>query len=252
MEGASEPATDAGGRDYHVETSGRVLLPEAQEQQLVPALRAALAARAGRFGGSPTAPMEELTRALGVRPVRDDDHVLLVTDREGDTRWTEQSSAFYAVLADHTDEGQVRFRGEDGAEWALSYTPRGVLQEGVNGFDGSTSVESTGPLPVESPVRTPEPAASPAPREDRADVARSRAEDQPPASHEAWPPPLTEPIAGPPPEPFPAPERGAPTGWADDEPAQPRSPGRAFAMAALLLGGVFLIVMIAVLASGIG
>ncbi len=216
---------------YHVESSGRLLLPERLEPQVLTVLEVELLRHQGWFHQDETEAVDslaDLARFVGADLTRDGDWLVVATDESGDPKWSEQASAFYAGLARFVLKGDVRFEGEDGAGWSYRYTPDGMLQEGVNGWDGapgqvaelravppgSTSTSSTPPSPPSPP--SPPPPSTP-------------------------PPPLPEPGAWT----EPSPERDF---WADD-PA-PRDGNRTVAMTLLLVVGVILIIGVAFLAAG--
>jgi hypothetical protein len=211
---------------YLVATAGRIRLPEHLEHQALTVLEVQLTPHEGRF--HPDDPVEDLAalaRYVGADLARDGDWLVVSTDRAGEPVWSEQSAAFYTGLGRFVTDGEVQLRGQDGAQWAYRYSSDGVTEVGARG-DTSTAEAAAPPPPA--PVEEPPPPPSPAPP--------SPAESAPAPG---WPPPVDRP-GGAAPDPF----------WADDAPA-PRSPGRTVAMAVLLLGGIFLIVAIAMLAAGI-
>jgi hypothetical protein len=210
---------------YLVATAGRVHLPEHLEEQALTVLEVELTPHQGRF--HPDEPVDDLTtlaRYVGAEVSREGDWLVFSTDRAGEPMWSEQASAFYTGLGRFVTDGEVQLRGQDGAHWAYRYSPDGVTEHGTR---GGTETEPAQVDPVPAPAPAPAPAEEPPP---------------PPASESAWPPPVDRPTAPEqPPNPF----------FAEDAPP-PRSPGRTVAMAVLLLGGIFLIVAIAMLAAGIG
>ena len=218
-------------------TSGRVLLPEDNERAALPALKAEVTARDGWLPSeSELRSLEELAGCAGARAVRDGDWVLLATDKAGDPKWSEQASAFYAALSPWVRQGEVRLTGEDGTQWSYRYSPDGVAQDGVNGWDGSSA-------PV---ALTPAAPTATAPLEASAPPAEQPGVEQRPGPPESpFGAPAGAPAYGPPPgstDPF----------WSMDAPPDaPRSAGRTAGMAFLLIAGVFCIVMIALLAAGI-
>lgn len=215
-------------------TSGRVLLPEENERTALPALEAEVAAREGWLPvETPVGSLEELAGFAGARAVRDGDWVLLATDKAGEPKWSEQASAFYAALSPWVREGEVRLTGEDGTRWSYRYSPDGVAQSGVNGWDGSSApvalVKPAATSPVEQTAPEPPapepPIAAPAP-----EVAPGGAQQA-----EAYRPP---------------PDSTDPFWSMDAPPAAPRSTGRTVGMVLLLVGGLFCIIMLAMLAAG--
>lgn len=227
--------------DYRVETSGRILLPEDREAQLVPALAQEVATRSGRLtAGTTVSSLEELAPFAGARAVRDGEWVLLATDRSGQPTWSEQAWAFYSGLAREVHAGDVRLRGVDGIQWSYRYTDVGMVQEETPALAGPWSTGQPAPLPADPP---PGPGGTGAPT------------GQGPAEVSSDPGGVDPALAAWPPTPDPSPT-WAPAGhqddafWRSDEPA-PRSTGRTVAMALLLVIGVLLIVGVAVLAAGI-
>lgn len=226
-----------------------MLLPEEKERAALPALREAVGTRGGSLPTeAPVRTLEELAGLAGARAVRDGEWVLLATDKTGDPKWSERASAFYAALAPWVSRGEVRLTGEDGARWSYSYSPAGVTQHGVNGWDGSDRLavvapEATPPAGTPEPPEagTPEatPSAGPPPVAPPAPEPPSFQLPPPDPGQSPWPPsPAAPPPA--PPDPF----------WSRDDPTPPSS-GRTLGMALLLVVGVFCIIMIAMLAAGI-
>lgn len=236
--------------DYRVETSGRILLPEDREAELVPELAQEVATRSGRLAaGTAVGSLEELAPFAGARAVRDGEWVLLATDRSGQPTWSEQAWAFYAGLAREVRAGDVRLRGVDGVEWSYRYTDQGLVQDdssaSVDAFRAVSSPDTAPPEPLVVPSAEPPVAGSPEPP-----VAGS---PEPPAPDEpvpGWPPPVSTNEAAPAPSAWPPADRQAEPFWRSDEPA-PRSTGRTVAMTLLLVLGVLLIVGVAMLAAGL-
>jgi hypothetical protein len=209
---------------YLVATAGRIHLPEHLEHQALTVLEVELSPHEGRF--HPDQPVDDLAtlaRYVGADVAREGDWLVFSTDRAGEPVWSQQAAAFYAGLGRFAADGEVQLRGQDGAHWAYRYTSDGVTELGTRG--GTDVVDAAEPEPAPPPTEPP-----PAP------VAPPQPPPAPP-----WPPPVDQPRSEEPPNPF----------FAEDAPA-PRSPGRTVAMAMLLLGGIFLIVAIAMLAAGIG
>ena len=244
-------------------TSGRVLLPEEKERAALPALRAGVGTQGGSLPAeAPLNTLEELAGLAGARAVRDGDWVLLATDKTGEPKWSQQASAFYVALAPWVSQGEVRLTGEDGTRWSYSYSPAGVAQDGVNGWDGSaqpTVLPPDAAPPVATPGGTP-PAGMPESPEAGTPEATPPVEPphvEPP--HVARPAPEPPSFQVPPPDPgrsqWPPSSSAPPPAstdpfWSTDTPT-PRSSGRAFGMAVLLIAGVFCIIMVAMLAAGI-
>lgn len=145
---------------YLVETSGRVRLPIDSEGAAFEALRVEMADRDGWFDPDdeqwPVTSLADLAPYAAASVTREGDWVVLATDEEGDPKWSEQATAFYAGLARWVGEGAVRFSGEDGMEWGYTYAAGGLTQSGTNGWDGSAE-------PFGDPVEEEEPPAE-APR----------------------------------------------------------------------------------------
>lgn len=127
---------------YMVETTGRVLLPLDREGAAFEALTVAMADRQGWFDPDdvqwPVTSLADLASFAATSVTRDGNWVVLATDEEGDPKWSEQATAFYAELASWVSEGTVLFSGEDGTEWTYTYAVDGLTQSGINGWDGST------------------------------------------------------------------------------------------------------------------
>jgi hypothetical protein len=204
---------------YLVESSGRLLLPEPLEPQVLTVLEVDLLRHQGWFGEEDVEVVDtlaDLARFVGADLVRDGDWLVVSTYEEGDPKWSEQATAFYEGLARWVLKGDVRLAGEDGAQWSYRYGPDGMVKEGVNGWDSSPGDD------------VPEPAVPPAPPAPA------------PSSLDAPASPPVEPDArdaGP-----------AHDFWADDP--SPRQGNRTVAMTLLLLVGVALIVGVAMLAAG--
>jgi hypothetical protein len=217
---------------YLVESSGRLLLPERLEPQVLTVLEVELQRHQGWFHQDEMEAVDslaDLARFVGADLTRDGDWLVVSTDEAGDPKWSEQASAFYAGLARFVLKGDVSFEGEDGAQWSYRYTPDGMVQDGVNGWDGApgevVDLAATPPRHGSTPSTPPSsPPPPPSPL--------------PPSTP---PPPLPEPSAWS----EPAPGRDF---WADD-PAPPAG-NRTVAMALLLLVGVVLIIGVAFLAAG--
>ena len=216
---------------YLVESSGRLLLPEPLEPQVLTVLEVELLRHPGWFHEEQVEAVDtlaDLARFVGADVTRDGDWLVVSTDEQGDPKWSEQATAFYAGLARWVLKGDVTLQGEDGAEWSYRYGPDGMVQDGVNGWDGAPAQGAAAAV-------------------------------TPPASHPSAPsPPLAAPVTPPssvtpPVPPAPAEEEAwaatpAQDFWADD-PA-PRQGNRTVAMTLLLVVGVVLIIGVAFLASG--
>lgn len=126
---------------YLVETTGRVLLPLDREGAAFEALKAAMADRQGWFEPDdlqwPVTSLADLASCAATSITRDGEWFVLATDEEGDPKWSEQATAFYAELASWVSDGTVMFSGEDGTEWGYTYSAGGLTQSGTNGWDGS-------------------------------------------------------------------------------------------------------------------
>ena len=218
---------------YLVESSGRLLLPERLEPQVLTVLEVELLRHQGRFHEAQLEAVDtlaDLARFVGADLARDGEWLVVTTDEQGDPKWSEQATAFYKGLARWVLKGEVRFQGEDGAAWSYRYEPDGMVQDGVNGWD-----EAPGPgaAQVATPASPPPPPAAP------------------PTAPQTAPLP---PTASPPPSPAADPGAwgGAAPGrdfWADD-PASPTG-NRTVAMTLLLVVGVILIIGVAFLAAGV-
>jgi hypothetical protein len=203
---------------YLVESSGRLLLPEPLEPQVLTVLEVELLRHDGWFREEEVEAVDtlaDLARFVGADLTRDGDWLVVSTDEGGDPKWSAQATAFYAGLSRWVLKGDIRFEGEDGAQWAYRYGPDGMVQDGVNGWDGSPGSE-------------PDAAAPPAPP---APSSPATAPPAPPAEPAAWADP-----------------RPAHDFWADDP--SPRQGNRTVAMTLLLVVGVILIVGVAFLAAG--
>jgi hypothetical protein len=217
---------------YLVESSGRLLLPERLEPQVLTVLEVELLRHQGWFHEEQVEAVDtlaDLARFVGAELVRDGEWLVVATDEQGDPKWSEQATAFYTGLARWVLKGEIRFQGEDGAQWSYRYEPDGMVQDGVNGWDDAPG---PGTAQVATPASPPPPAVAP-----------------PTAPQTAPLPPATSPPPSPAAEPGawgePAPGRDF---WADD-PA-PRTGNRTVAMTVLLVVGVILIIGVAFLAAG--
>ena len=143
---------------YAVETTGRLLVPADSEGAAFDAVSAAMAERDGWYDPGdeswPITSVADLAAVAGASVLREGDWLVLVTDEEGDPKWSEQATAFYAELAKWVSQGTVLVSGEDGAEWSYTFADGGVTQSGVNGWDGSLE-------PFGSPVEEEPPAEAP-------------------------------------------------------------------------------------------
>ncbi|MFC7359097.1 hypothetical protein [Nocardioides astragali] len=156
---------------YTVETTGRVRLPRDREDAAFQALRVTMADRDGWFdpddAQGPVTTFADLASFASTSVTRDGDWLVLATDDEGDPKWSEQATAFYAELANWVSEGTVVFSGEDGGEWGYTYAADGLTQSGINGWDGSSE-------PFGDPVEEEPPAERPAERPKRQGWFRRR------------------------------------------------------------------------------
>lgn len=202
---------------YAFETSGRVLLPEAVEHRpLTP--------------GGPT--LEELGSEAGVRTVRDGDWLLLVTDRNTEPTWSPASARFFALLSRWVAEGEVRLRGEDGATWSYRYSPEGLTQDGVSPEPVVAPLQDEATRPLIAPSRVPPKDGASLPAQMQSPAVPYPTEAEAPPLPQHTPPPSSPRWA-------PAPHRHPST-----------SSMRTLGMTLLLFFGVFLIVGVALLASG--
>ncbi len=147
---------------YLVVTTGRVLLPPDREAGALDALKAAMADRDGWFDPDhdawPVASLDDLAAFVAsISLRRHGDWLVLRTDEEGDPKWSEQATAFFAELARWVDQGEVAFTGvqDEDETWTYTYAAGLLTQTGVNGWDGSAE-------PFGEPVQEP-PATQPAP-----------------------------------------------------------------------------------------
>lgn len=126
---------------YLVETSGRLLLPLDREGAAFEALARAMADRDGWFAPEDdevqVSSLADLATFAATAVEREGEWLVLATDEEGDPKWSEQATAFYAELAEWVAEGTVVVSGEDGAEWRYVFAEGELTQLGVNGWDGS-------------------------------------------------------------------------------------------------------------------
>ena len=143
---------------YLVETTGRLLLPSDREGAAFNALTVAMAERDGWFDPEddewPVSSLADLAPFAAASVERDGEWLVLATDEEGDPKWSEQATAFYAELAGWVSDGTVHISGEDGAEWSYAFAQGQLTQSGVNGWDGSLE-PSGSPLEEEPPVAAP-------------------------------------------------------------------------------------------------
>jgi hypothetical protein len=217
---------------YLVATTGRLLLPSGLERQALTVAEHRMAARQGWF--DPDAghidSLADLAAYAGVRLDREGDWLTLTTDHDGDPKWSEQAEEFYRALSDFVQDGEVHLRGEDGSTWSYTYADGALAQQGDTG-----DVAPSDPALAEHP-----PPGAPQP-ETRAEPA---AEAQPPEGF-SYPGKEDRPASASPPPTPPVP------GWTPgEEEAPPASRSRVLAMTALLIVGVFLIIGLALLASG--
>lgn len=144
---------------YVVETTGRILLPLEREDAAFPAVVAAVAQRDGWFDPDdeqwPITSLADLAPVAGASVERDGDWLVLATDEDGDPKWSEQATAFYAELAGWVSEGTVHLSGEDGTDWSYSYAEGRLAQSGINGWDGANEPFGD-PVEDEPPAPTPQ------------------------------------------------------------------------------------------------
>ncbi len=146
---------------YLVASTGRLLLPEPLEPQVLTVLEVELLRHQGWFAEGDVEAVDtlaDLARFAGADLARDGDWLVVSTDEEGDPKWSEQATAFYAGLARFVLQGEVRFQGEDGVQWAYRYTPDGMVQDGTNGWDGAAGQgggEAPPPPAAVEPSREP-------------------------------------------------------------------------------------------------
>lgn len=143
---------------YPVETTGRLLLPTDRENAALEALRVAMAEHDGWFDPGndewPVSSLAELAPFAAASVEREGEWLVLATDEEGDPKWSEQATAFYAELARWVREGAVQISGEDGTEWGYTFVGGALSQSGVNGWDGSLTPFGS-PVAEEPPVEAP-------------------------------------------------------------------------------------------------
>lgn len=218
-----------------VATAGRVLLPSSLERTALTVLEVELAAHDGRFHADrPVDDLDALARCVGVALTRDGDWLVVATDREDTPEWSAQSAAFLTGLGRFVTEGEVQVRSADGRQWAYRYSSDGLEVAGMPADPGAADPLAADPGAADPAAGTPQPPAAAAP-----------STPAPPPSEGSWDVP---PTYGPPPVQHPGPGGAHP--YLDPAAPAPRSPGRTLAMAVLFLGGLFLIVAVAVIASG--
>ncbi len=145
---------------YLVETSGRLRLPESQEPAALTAARQQMLAlpESGWLSGDiVTATLDELAQfAAACHLQREGDDLVCVTDEDGDPKWSEQATAFWAALAPFVGEGQVDFEGEDDERWSYVFVEGRLEQIGRNGWDGTgESIDEVAPGSQDNPVAVP-------------------------------------------------------------------------------------------------
>ena len=143
---------------YLVITTGRLRLPVGQENHALDALKSGMAARDGWFNPDdvdwPVESLDDLAAfAASATISRDGDWLVLTTDPDGDPKWSDQATAFYAELSRWVSEGSVTFVGEDEETWTYSYLADGLTQTGLNGWDGSA--EPFGERAPDEPIADP-------------------------------------------------------------------------------------------------
>jgi hypothetical protein len=216
---------------YLVQSSGRLLLPERLEPQVLTVLEVELLRHDGWFQEDDVEAVDslrDLARYAAVDLTRDGEWLTVTTDEDGDPKWSDQAAAFYTGLARWVLQGEVRVAGEDGQRWSYRYTPDGLVQEGVTDDTGAgnprdeTSAAAPLPEPATPPTQLTQPPQPPLPA--------------PPTG-----------ATGPGTDPATDPAAAARDFWADDPAPRPR---RTLAMTLLLVVGVILIIGVASLAAG--
>ena len=120
--------------------SGRLHLPETDDDAAVAAAKAAWATRGDRYGLDQSPPSETLSDiawAAAAALTRDGDWIEFEYDDEGDPKWSHHATAFYVAIAPFVRSGTVHIEGEDGSAWSYTYANGQISQEGWNGWDGS-------------------------------------------------------------------------------------------------------------------
>ena len=135
-----------------------MLLPLDREGAAFEALTVAMADRDGWFDPEDdewqVSSLADLAPVAATSVKREGEWLVLATDEEGDPKWSEQATAFYAELAQWVSEGTVLVSGEDGAEWSYTFAEGRLTQSGVNGWDGSYEPFGT-PVEEDPPVQAP-------------------------------------------------------------------------------------------------
>ena len=124
---------------YLVDVSGTVRLPEHDEERALALLRGRMldADQGWLHEDDEVDSLEELATYAAAACSRSGDTLVFTPDEEGDPKWSEQATAFWLGLGELTAEGHVRVEGEDDEVWTYTYTPQGVVQRGLNGWDGT-------------------------------------------------------------------------------------------------------------------
>jgi len=149
---------------YHVVPSGRLHLPEADDNTAVAAVEAAWALREGRHDQAespPSTTLVDIAWAAAASIIRDGDWIEFGHDDEGDPKWSDWVTAFFVAIAPFVRSGTVHIEGEDGSRWSYTHAAGQITQRGWNGWDGS--IEPFGEL-VETPPMDEQPQRSWAPR----------------------------------------------------------------------------------------
>jgi hypothetical protein len=110
-----------GAMGYLVQSSGRLLLPERLEPQVLAVLEVELLRHDGWFHEDDVEVVDslrDLARYAAADLTRDGDWLTVTTDRDGDPKWSDQAAAFYTGLARFVLQGEVRVEGEDGQRWS--------------------------------------------------------------------------------------------------------------------------------------
>jgi hypothetical protein len=143
---------------YLVETTGRLLLPLDREGAALAGLTLAMAERDGWFDpddhDGQVSSLADLAPFAATSVEREGEWLVLATDEEGDPKWSEQATAFYAELANWVSQGTVLISGEDGTEWRYTFAEGALTQSGVNGWDGSLKPFGS-PVEEEPPLEAP-------------------------------------------------------------------------------------------------
>lgn len=147
---------------YWIGTSGRVVLPEHDEARALALARERMLRATGSGWLTPDEPvstLDDLARFAGTTVEREGDVLVFAVDEEGDPKWSDQATAFWTALGEVATAGRVEIEGEDGARWSYDFTPGGLVQRGVNGWDGTGMPDD----PDDATAAEGSPATAPAP-----------------------------------------------------------------------------------------